>query len=332
MDSFGNKGKERATDDALFLERLDMLFEQSLADIRAFAERECRTFDEIRKRMAELHSKYLFEPTSVATSTRDRKELTRSVLLSVSRQMECLETLAGLQSFFLVVDPTDQADEGFLGGTLSGREFWRGHRGCGSPGAQMFKAHCVRAAQSRPHSLGSPPMIDPTLLPTPVPPAATGTGTKGSARELKAELYAAMRDALRAASGVRTAEMKWTNHSKLDAYGVRLVGWPDTIPLQNPSTFSVAQNKRLLEMLGAGQIFFERLDGVQTSQSWQDTAVQSPHLDEEAMFEDAIDFSWTGEPGEHDSLHPDDYGNSSLTEHPDVGEPTTPKKRRIGDT
>lgn len=151
--------------------------------------------------------------------------------------------------------------------------------------------------------------------------------------------------------------MKWTNHSKLDAYGVRLVGWPDTIPLQNPSTFSVAQNKRLLEMLGAGQISFERLDGVQTSQSWQDTVGQSLHLDEEAMFEDAIDFSWTGEPGEHDSLHvsatfsshdchltwpcqqPDEYGDPSLVEHPgwsprgtiDQAGPTTPKKRRIED-
>lgn len=97
--------------------------------------------------------------------------------------------------------------------------------------------------------------------------------------------------------------MKWTNHSKLDAFGVRLVGWPDDIPLQNPSTFSVAQNKRLLEMLGAGQISFERLDGVQTSQNWQGTVAQSPHLDEEAMFEDTIDFSWTCEPGENESLH-----------------------------
>lgn len=149
--------------------------------------------------------------------------------------------------------------------------------------------------------------------------------------------------------------MKWTNHSKLDAYGVRLVGWPDTIPLQNPSTFSVAQNKRLLEMLGAGQIFFERLDGVPSSQSWQDSVVQSPHLDEEAMFEDAIDFSWTGEPGENEPLHvsaacpshdchltwtwqqPDDCGDSSLVEHTswspggtaDHAGPTTPKKRRI---
>lgn len=47
MESYSNKGKEKATDDALFLERLDMLFEQSLADIRAFAERECRAFDEV---------------------------------------------------------------------------------------------------------------------------------------------------------------------------------------------------------------------------------------------------------------------------------------------
>ncbi len=113
--------------------------------------------------------------------------------------MESLETLAGLHSFFLVVDPTDQADEGFLGGTLCGREFWRGHRGCGAPGAQIFKAQCIRAAQSRRHNLAAPTMIDPTLLPAPMSQAPAGT--KGTARELKAELYAAMRDALRYASG-----------------------------------------------------------------------------------------------------------------------------------
>lgn len=97
--------------------------------------------------------------------------------------------------------------------------------------------------------------------------------------------------------------MKWTNHSKLDAYGVRLVGWPDNVPVQNPSTLSVAQNKRLLEMLGAGEVSFERLDGVQSMQSLQGASVQSPRPDEEAMFEDTIDFSWTCEPGENESLH-----------------------------
>lgn len=141
----------------------------------------------------------------------------------MSRQMESLETLAGLQSFFLVVDPTDQADEGFLGGTLSGREFWRGHRGCGSPGAHMFKAHCVRAAQSRPHGYDPPAMIHPTLLSTPVLPAAAGT--KGSARELKAELYAAMRDALRCASGASRIPL-WANYPIM--YYKGHIGRPDS--------------------------------------------------------------------------------------------------------
>ncbi|KAI0359858.1 hypothetical protein OH77DRAFT_873452 [Trametes cingulata] len=354
MDSFTStsKGKEKATaDDVLFLERLEMLYEQSLADLRAFAEREDKPFEEVRRRIAELHSKYLFQRSGPGPSTADGKELSARVLLDVSQQLESLEALAGLQSFFLVVDPNDQTDEGFLGGTVQGREFWRGHRGCGAAGAQAFKARCTRTAQAFQAYATPVAAIDPMLFPTPPlsqAPVITASKGSGSARELKTELYAAMRDALRAASGVRNAEMKWTNHSKLHAYGVKLVGWPDGIPLQNPSSLSVAQNKLLLEMLATGRISFARLDGTQVLAGIHDAAADSPRQDEEAMFEDSIDWACAAEDDGASYAIADTTaaaatrdgpggggGGGAPQPHPDPTAegtgPTTPKKRRIGE-
>ncbi|KAI0775220.1 hypothetical protein BD413DRAFT_471784 [Trametes elegans] len=324
MESFDAKGKERATDDALFLERLEMLYEQNLADLRAFAQREDKPFEEVRRRMSELHAGYLFDHSGLGASAIDRKECIQQALLDVSKQLETLELLGGLQSFFLVVDPNDPTDEGFLGGTPLGREFWRGHRGCGAAGAQAFKARCTRSAPSWPSHT---PPIDPALLPASTPPAST-TGSKGSARELKTELYAAMRDALRAASGVRTAEMKWTNHAKLDAYGVRLVGWPAGVPSQNPSTLSVAQNKLLLEMLGKGSIRFVRADGA--DQVGEAGEGPSERAEEDAIFEDSIDYGWACQEGAASRQHPNEAPGSRLSSatSPPPG-PTTPKKRRV---
>ncbi|KAH9850376.1 hypothetical protein C2E23DRAFT_836259 [Lenzites betulinus] len=341
MENFDAKGKEKATDDAFFLERLEMLYEQNLADLRIFADREERSFDEVRKRMAELHSKYLFGSSGLASPQTDGKELTRRVLLDVSRNLESLETLAGLQSFFLVVDPSAQEDNGFLGGTIAGREFWRGHRGCGSAGAQMFKAQCTRSAHmSQRPTYPQPVAIDPMLLPRPAPTSPPTVEAKGSARELKTELYAAMRDALRAASGVRTAEMKWTNHSKLSVYGVRISGWPEAIPSQNPSTLSVTQNKKLLEMLNAGDICFVRLDATaRTSDEAHEQHVQSPMRDEEAMFEDSIDYSWAyredasnphqQQPSTASFIDHSTWTDGQATDNASHAAPTTPKKRRL---
>ena len=64
---------------------------------------------------------------------------------------------------------------------------------------------------------------------------------------------------LRSASGIRNAEMKWSDHLKLSTYGVRLVGWPSGVPMQNPSTMSVAQNRLIREALDRGTMYFERL-------------------------------------------------------------------------
>ena len=159
--------------------------------------------------MAELHCRWLFDGACGPASVVERKDLSEyavctmllitdtgvvgRVLRVVSQQMESLEALAGLQSFFLVVDPNDPADEGFLGGTIKGREFWRGHRGCGVAGAQAFKAQCLRAQTQ----LATPTtMVTP--LPITVPPSASGSVRKKTqAREVKTELYGAMRDSLR---------------------------------------------------------------------------------------------------------------------------------------
>ena len=53
--------------------------------------------------------------------------------------------------------------------------------------------------------------------------------------------------------------MKWTNHDRLAAYGVCVVGWPRDIPSQNPSNLTMSQNKVLLERLRNGSLHFARI-------------------------------------------------------------------------
>ena len=62
-------------------------------------------------------------------------------------------------------------------------------------------------------------------------------------------------------SGIRNAEMRWTNHDLLQTYGVRIDGWPKDIPKRNPSSLTVAENKRLKECLQNESLIFHRLDG-----------------------------------------------------------------------
>ncbi|OCH94355.1 hypothetical protein OBBRIDRAFT_140424 [Obba rivulosa] len=278
------KGKERATDDALFLERLEIVFKRSLADLQAFAEREECSFDDVRRRIAEWHCKYLFEASSGASqvSVQDRMH---SILRSTSQNLESLEGIADLHSFFLVVNPHDPADEGFLGGTLLGREFWRGYRNCGVVGARAFKAHCVKALETQNRHTVAP-----------YPPDSSLVQKKGPASELKKEVYAAVRNALRAASGNRTAEMKWTNHARLDTFGVTLVGWPTGVPMQNPSTLSVAQNTQVLEGLNNGTMYFMRLGETPVHDMPATPAPGSADYsqvhEDPGAFDDSADISW----------------------------------------
>jgi hypothetical protein len=50
--------------------------------------------------------------------------------------------------------------------------------------------------------------------------------------------------------------MRWKNQGTLETYGVRLVGWPVDIPMQNPSTLSAAQNTQILNALNEGTMQF----------------------------------------------------------------------------
>ncbi|PCH42392.1 hypothetical protein WOLCODRAFT_102051 [Wolfiporia cocos MD-104 SS10] len=258
-------------DDALFFERLETVLDKSLHDLRAFADREHRPFEEVRERAAEWHCKYLLSRPSTGPSSDLREHIT-STLKHTSQTLETLHSAAGMHSFFLVVNPANPTDDGFLGGTVQGREFWRGHRGCGVAGARAFKAHCLRAAEQQTRCAASGSAAPPL---TSVPPLK-----KGPAGSLKAEVYARVREALRAVSGVRNADMKWRDHSRLEAYGVRVVGWPEDVPTRNPSELSVEQNRQVLEALKSGRMSFVRMAPETT-----------PPLDP-ALRDESLDLSW----------------------------------------
>ncbi|KAJ7593136.1 hypothetical protein C8J56DRAFT_930471 [Mycena floridula] len=227
-------------EDPLFLERLDAFMETS---IKAFSERERRTLEETRKHVTEWHFKQLSQAQPMEESplnASERQTQLSSILTQVSRTLESL-AICGIQSFVLAVDPiaNDTISETFLGGTSLGREFWRTLRNGGETGAKVFlsKAHnCATSFENAPGPSS-----------TKVMPAKT----------LKTELYERFRQALRIASDSKNAEMKWTNHSKLvELYNVQLIGWPEDIPVANPSTLKVEQNKVLLKLLEAGTLHF----------------------------------------------------------------------------
>ena len=54
----------------------------------------------------------------------------------MSQQLVSLNHVSGHHSLLLVVDPNSGTDDGFLGGTVTGREFWRSMRGGGEMGAK----------------------------------------------------------------------------------------------------------------------------------------------------------------------------------------------------
>lgn len=81
--------------------------------------------------------------------------------------------------------------------------------------------------------------------------------------------------------------MKWTNPERLDVYGVRLIGWPEGVPAQNPSTFKVSQNRVLLEALQNGSMRFEKLSLANPKQG--DGIEEASKGDESVPDED---FSW----------------------------------------
>ncbi|KAJ8692570.1 hypothetical protein PTI98_009869 [Pleurotus ostreatus] len=243
--------------DELFVERLEAFMQKCLLEVRAFSEREHRSYEETVRRVAEWHTNYLLERSHRNLVSDAQLVRVRPVLLEVSQTLESLHRLTGVHSFFLAVNPRDSSDQGFLGGTTVGRDFWRRLRGGGDAGANHFKSHCLKAgpdaacAYTPPAAPQAPPLV-----------AGPSTTQKSSpAHALKNELYNAIRSRLRTTSGVRNAEMKWSNHERLSAYGVRMVGWPEDIPKKNPSVLNSTQNKQLLELAQTGVLGFSRLDG-----------------------------------------------------------------------
>ncbi|KAF8896335.1 hypothetical protein BD779DRAFT_1495273 [Infundibulicybe gibba] len=250
--------REHTPPDGLFFERLETFMDKCLADIRAFSERESRPFEETRQYIAEWHAKYLFQvrtPSEVDISagpsslTQEGTSKVLDILCETSRVLELLGTVANIQSFLLAVDPSNMTDQGFLGGSLSGREFWRGLRGGGESGAKSFKLQCVK------DQLGNTAPSSDQVAANILPPGPKHVPS----RSLKAELYESMRRSLRSVSGVRTAEMKWTSPERLDVYGVRMIGWPPDVPAQNPSSLKLSQNKHLMERLESGILRFEKI-------------------------------------------------------------------------
>lgn len=73
--------------------------------------------------------------------------------------------------------------EGFLGGSIQGREFWRGLRTGGESGARAFKEHCIKNKVDGENCNND----------------SSASSSKQSARNVKVDLYDGMRKALRCA-------------------------------------------------------------------------------------------------------------------------------------
>lgn len=120
--------------------------------------------------------------------------IVRPVLLEVSQTLESLHRLTGVHSFFLAVNPGDDSEQGFLGGTTVGRDFWRRLRGGGDAGANNFKTHCLKAGPDAKCTY-TPPVAPQAPLPVVAGPS---TSQKSSpAHALKNELYNVIRSRLR---------------------------------------------------------------------------------------------------------------------------------------
>ncbi len=78
--------------------------------------------------------------------------------------------------------------------------------------------------------------------------------------------------------------MKWTNPERLDTYGVRLVGWPEGVPAQNPSMLKSSQNKVVHEAMLSGSMRFEKIRVPAPDGSVEEASGQHGDLNE--------DFSW----------------------------------------
>ena len=218
-------GFQSSASNELFLERLDAFTAKTLADIKAFSTRENIPYDQVGCNplyfphrvipellylrfgvMSQKDTHSIFSETRLLhrpVNKTVRFEATtsscfshsyckyivatavRNVLLSTSRVLESLQATSGVQSFVLAINPNDAEDEGFLGGSSLGREFWRNLRGGGMAGVKALKSLAVSTLQD-----SSSPSV--TLVGTGLP-----SRQKETAHSLKSEVYARVRTLLR---------------------------------------------------------------------------------------------------------------------------------------
>lgn len=101
--------------------------------------------------------------------------------------------------------------------------------------------------------------------------------------------------------------MKWSNHDRLvDSYGVRLEGWPASVPKQNPSVLSAAQNKAILDALEDGSMRFVSVKAASPGPDSGNGVVEEARnrermQREREIFEDAVDFT-AGQGGREDAF------------------------------
>jgi len=178
----------------------------------------------------------------------------------------------------LVVSPLDNSDA-WLGGSLVGRDFWRGLRGGGIAGSRAFKRASKLSYDSM-HgtTANNPPPSQGAATPSQVS-SNNVPAIPIKSQSIKAELNRVVRQTLRwdthfsipllyicsypyrDTTKVKNAEMKWTKpHSLESIYGVKIVGWPTTIRFQNPSNNNMDSNRLLLEGFNDGTIRFVRLN------------------------------------------------------------------------
>ena len=171
---------------------------------------------QIRLSAARWHSKFLFEyekqhnnanESNIQTSGKSHiyrfvsignywrtiivKEQIEDVLTNVSNTLESLCEATSQHSFMLVVDPKDESNDAFLGGTGLGREYWRGLRNGGASGVRNFKEYCRSVSKNQvilPITINSQPLTQ-----------RSGPRSSPSAPStvLKNHLYTEMRSRLR---------------------------------------------------------------------------------------------------------------------------------------
>lgn len=228
---------EQSPPDELYLERFEAFMEKCLTDIHSFAEREARSFEQVHKDFQSFYVCFLLIPVyrrdetllggiviSFSNGSPHPHRLkfptglpkvgflvpdkwmafslyvVWTILVNLSRILESLSGVFGIESFLLAVDPEDITSQSFLGGTITGREFWRGMRAGGESGAKAFKEQCTKNKGSKnvAHSVAhNQHLLSGNSSKSISPSSVINVSSKQSAKNVKVELYEGVRNALR---------------------------------------------------------------------------------------------------------------------------------------